>query len=270
MHALSVHNITFRYDATPPILRSVTLHVVNGEFLTIVGPNGSGKSTLLRLLDRILLPQSGDICLHGKPLTSYARQDLARRVAFVPQDTGMLFPFTVEQIVLMGRSPHSSGGVFENAEDRRIAAEMMALLDIGHLAQQAVTALSGGERQRAFIARALAQTPEILLLDEPNAHLDIAHQLDVFSILRRLNRERGLTVVSVSHDLNLAASFSDRIGMLRCGELVALGPPAEVLTEQHIRDVFLTDVVVDTHPFDRTPRVSLITTPRELQAPHGS
>jgi iron complex transport system ATP-binding protein len=259
MHALTVHDITFGYDATPPVLRSVTLHVVNGEFLTIVGPNGSGKSTLLRLLDRILSPQRGEIRLHERPLASFSRQEIAQRVAFVPQDTGMLFPFTVQQIALMGRSPHSKGAVFENAADRRIASEMMDLMDIGHLAHQPITALSGGERQRAFIARALAQAPEILLLDEPNAHLDIAHQLDVFSILRRLNRERRLTVVSVSHDLNLAAAFSDRIAMLRCGSVAALGTPEEVLTEEHIKDVFQTEVVVDTHPLDRTTRVSLIT-----------
>jgi iron complex transport system ATP-binding protein len=269
MHALSVHDITFGYDSTPPVLRSVTLHVVNGELLTVVGPNGSGKSTLLRLLDRILTPQQGEILLHGRPLASYSRRAIAQRVAFVPQDTGMHFPFTVQQIVLMGRSPHSTGAVFENAADRRIAAGMMALLDIDALAHQPITALSGGERQRAFIARALAQEPEILLLDEPNAHLDIAHQLDVFTILRKLNRERGLTVVSVSHDLNLAASFSDRIAMLRAGSVAALGTPQEVLTEERIKDVFRTEVVVDAHPLDHTTRVSLITTPGSTQPRHG-
>lgn len=260
MHALSVHNISFSYEATPPVLRSVTLHVVDGEFLTVVGPNGSGKSTLLRLLDRILSPQEGEIHLRDRPLPAFSRQDIARRIAFVPQDTGMLFPFTVLEVVLMGRSPHSRGTVFENAGDRRIAAEMMELMDIGHLARQPVTALSGGERQRAFIARALAQSPEILLLDEPNAHLDIAHQLDVFTILRRLNRERGLTVVSVSHDLNLAAAFSDRIAMMVCGTIAALGTPRDVLTEARIKEVFRTDVVVDLHPRDSTTRISLITT----------
>jgi|WetSurMetagenome_2_1015567.scaffolds.fasta_scaffold190837_2 iron complex transport system ATP-binding protein len=269
MHALSVHDITFSYDATPPVLRSVTLHVVNGEFLTIVGPNGSGKSTLLRLLDRILSPQSGDVRLHDRDLVSFSRQEIARRVAFVPQDTGMLFPFTVQQVVLMGRSPHSKGAVFENADDRRIAAEAMALMDIGHLEHQPVTALSGGERQRAFIARALAQRPEILLLDEPNAHLDIAHQLDVFSILRKLNRDQGLTVVSVSHDLNLAAAFSDRVAMLRGGTIAALGTPEAVLTEAHIKEVFGTDVVVDLHPRDGTTRVSLITSPLPIEPLHG-
>lgn len=262
MHALSVHDITFSYDGTPPVLRRVTLHVVNGEFLTIVGPNGSGKSTLLRLLDKILVPQSGEIRLQDRLLSSLSRQEIARRIAFVPQDSGILFPFTVQEIVLMGRSPHSKGVVFENAGDRQIADEMMELMDIRHLARQPVTALSGGERQRAFIARGLAQSPEILLLDEPNAHLDIAHQLDVFSILRKLNRDRGLTVVSVSHDLNLAAAFSDRIAMLVCGTVAALGTPKEVLTVERIKEVFHTDVVVDRHPLDSTTRISLITTPR--------
>lgn len=259
MVALSVHNMTFGYDAAPPVLRGVTLHVERGEFLSIVGPNGSGKSTLLRLLDRILIPRQGEIRLGERPLSSVPRREIARRMAFVPQDTGILFPFTVEEVVLMGRAPHSRGAVFENARDRLLAGEMMTLMDIAHLAGKPVTDLSGGERQRAFIARALAQSPDILLLDEPNAHLDIAHQLDVFTILRRLNREQGLTVLSVSHDLNLASAFSDRIAMLVEGTVAAIGTPQEVLTEAMIKGVFRTDVVVDRHPHDRTTRVSLVT-----------
>jgi iron complex transport system ATP-binding protein len=148
--------------------------------------------------------------------------------------------------------------VFENPADRSIAGEMMSLMDIAHLASQPITSLSGGERQRVFIARALAQQPDILLLDEPNAHLDIAHQVEVFNILRTLHRSRGLTIVSVSHDLNLAATYSDRIAMLVCGSLVAAGPPADVLTEERIREVFRTDVLVDQHPRGGSPRITLI------------
>jgi iron complex transport system ATP-binding protein len=134
---------------------------------------------------------------------------------------------------------------------------MMQLTDIEHLAHQPITKLSGGERQRAFIARALAQQPEILLLDEPNAHLDISHQIEVFRLIRRLNTESGLTVVSVSHDLNLAATYSDRVGMLLCGSLVAMGTPHDVLTEDRIREVFRTDVLVDCHPATNSPRITL-------------
>jgi iron complex transport system ATP-binding protein len=258
MHALTVETVSFQYDPGIPILRDVSLAVRSGEILSIAGPNGVGKSTLLRLLDRILIPLRGRILLGTQPLTRFTRAELARRIAFVPQDGGVAFPFTVFEIVLMGRSPHIRGSAFENERDRERALEMMRLTDILHLRDQPITALSGGERQRAWIARALAQEPEILLLDEPNAHLDIAHQLEVVRILREQNRTAGLTVVSVSHDLNLAAAFSDRIAMLEHGELSALGTPTEVLTEERIRSVFGTSVLVDAHPEGGGPRVTLL------------
>lgn len=259
MHALTVENISFSYRGTVPVLRDVSLRVHKGEFLSIAGPNGSGKSTLLRLLDRIYVPRSGKIFLDGKNISEYPRAELARRIAFVPQDASVLFPFTALEIVLMGRSPHSRGAVFESERDRVIALDMLKRTDTAHLAHQSITTLSGGERQRVFIARALAQQPEILLLDEPNAHLDIAHQLDVFSIIKKLNTESGVTVISVSHDLNLAGAYSDRMGMLVCGTLAALGTPREVLTEATIRSVFQTRVLVDSNPATRSPRVTLLT-----------
>jgi iron complex transport system ATP-binding protein len=259
MPALSVNSVSFRYDPDTPLIHDCTLSFRPGEFFSLAGPNGSGKSTLLRLLDRILLPQGGTIMLDDRNIQKYARAELARTIAFVPQDGGPLFPFTVEEVVLMGRSPHIRGLAFENVHDREIAREMMSLLDIVHLSRQPINALSGGERQRAFIARALAQQPRIILLDEPNAHLDIAHQLDVFGIIKRLNREAGLSVISVSHDLNLAAGFSDRIALMVHGALAAVGTPAEVVTEERIREVFRADVLVDRHPVDRTPRITLVT-----------
>jgi iron complex transport system ATP-binding protein len=148
--------------------------------------------------------------------------------------------------------------VFEGEGDREIARKMMGLTDISHLASHPVTNLSGGERQRAFIARALAQQPEVLLLDEPTAHLDIAHQVDIFRLLRSLSGDTGLTVVSVTHDLNLAAMYSDRIAMLQCGTIAAAGTPSEVLTVDRIRDVFRAEVVVDLHPAATAPRVTVL------------
>jgi len=257
MHALTVDNISFGYDRTVPVLRDVSFSVHRGEFLSFLGPNGSGKTTLLRLLDRIFLPLRGQILLDDRNLVKFSRSAIARRIAFVPQDGGIQFPFTVFEIVLMGRSPHSRGMAFENAHDREIARDMMKVTDIEHLAHQPITKLSGGERQRAFIARALAQQPEILLLDEPNAHLDISHQVEVFRLIRRLNTESGLTVVSVSHDLNLTATYSDRVGMLLCGSLVAMGTPHDVLTEDRIREVFRAEVIVDSHPATSSPRITL-------------
>ena len=258
MHAITVDSISFGYDPATPVVRDVTLTVRRGEFLSLVGPNGSGKTTLLRLLDRIFIPQRGSITLDGQPLAKFSRTAIARRIAFVPQDNTIQFPFTVTEVVLMGRAPHSGGMAFENARDREVAGAMMALTDVAPLAAHPVMNLSGGERQRVFIARALAQEPQIILLDEPNAHLDIAHQVDMFRIIKRLNTESGLTVISVSHDLNLAAAYSDRIAMMVGGTLAALGAPAEVLTGERIREVFHTPVIVDTHPVHGAPRVSLL------------
>jgi iron complex transport system ATP-binding protein len=258
MHAITVDNISFGYDPASPVVRDVSFTVRSGEFLSFVGPNGSGKTTLLRLLDRIYIPRSGSILLGDKPLAKFSRAAIARRIAFVPQDNSIQFPFTVAEIVLMGRAPHSGGMAFENAHDRDVAHEVMRLTDVAGFADQPVTNLSGGERQRVFIARALAQQPEIILLDEPNAHLDIAHQVDIFRIIKRLNTKSGLTVLSVSHDLNLAAAYSDRIAMIVGGALAALGTPAEVLTGERVHEVFRTPVIVDTHPVHGTPRVSLL------------
>jgi len=264
MAALSVENVSFSYDIAVPTLRDISLEVHTREFLTIVGPNGSGKTTLLRLLDRLYLPQRGRILLDNTDLASYPRAEIAKRIAFVPQDSSMMFPFTTLEIVLMGRAPHNRrlgylSRAFESEHDLEVARRMMKLTDIEHLADQPVTALSGGERQRVFIARALAQEPEIILLDEPNAHLDIAHQLDIFNLIKKLNRESGLTVVSVSHDLNLAAAYSDRVALLLCGALAGLGPPEEALTESRINEVFRTRVMVDKNPVGGTPRITLLT-----------
>jgi iron complex transport system ATP-binding protein len=258
MYALAVENVSFGYTPDVPTLRNVLLDVHKGEFLGLIGPNGSGKTTLLRLLDRIYIPQNGHIRFNGRDINLLSRSEIAQQIAFVPQDTGPLFPFTVLEIVLMGRAPHSRGRAFENPRDRDIAAEMLSLTDVAHLAHQPITALSGGERQRVFIARALAQQPQLLLLDEPNAHLDIAHQIEIFDIIRKLNRGSGLTVISVSHDLNLAGAYSDRVAMMVCGAIAAVGTPEEVFTESLILDVFRTPVVVDRHPSGSVPRVTLV------------
>ena len=258
MPVLAIDNVSFSYVADVPTLRNVSFTVQRGEFLTLVGPNGSGKSTLLKLLDRIYLPVEGAILLDGRPLPAYARTELARKIAYVPQEREMEFSFSVEEIVLMGRAPHAGGHLFESTHDRDIARRMMDLTDITHLADHSITNLSGGERQRAFIARALAQQASVILLDEPTAHLDIAHQVDIFRLLQSLSANTGLTVISVSHDLNLAAMHSDRLAMLRAGSLAALGTPDDVLTADRIRDVFRADVLVDRHPKLDSPRVTML------------
>ncbi|MGD0338763.1 MAG: ABC transporter ATP-binding protein [Bacteroidota bacterium] len=258
---LRIENVSFWYTVRP-VLQHISFEVQTGEFLSLIGPNGSGKTTLLRLLARLHSPSSGRILLDDLKLSGYSHADIARHIAYVPQDHPTVFPFTVMEVVLMGRSPHLRGIGFERPADIAIAREMMELTDIGDLADHPITALSGGERQRAYLARALAQQASILLLDEPNAHLDIAHQLSIFTIIKHLKTRQALTVISVSHDLNLAAVYSDRIIMLHEGEIAALGTPIEVLTSPLISRVFGTPVLVDRHPWNNIPRITI--TPVEL------
>lgn len=261
MTALHVDHISFSYrqpSADSFGLRDIAFTIEQGEFLSILGPNGSGKTTLLRVVDRIFLPHAGTIRIFGRDYRTLTRKEIARRIGVVPQEHPIIFPYTVREVVRMGRTPHVRGLGFENKRDDDVVNNAMELTDITHLAEKPITQLSGGERQRAFIARALAQEPDILLLDEPNTHLDITHQLDVLHLTRSLSKQRGLTVLAVFHDLNLAALFSTRILLLANGNAVALGSPHEVLTQNSISTVFRTKVTVDQHPFAGVPRVTII------------
>jgi len=257
MHTLAFQDVSFGYDPGRTTVRDITFTVARGEIVSIVGPNGSGKSTLLRLASRVVDPRAGRVTLDERSLRDYSRREIARKLAVVPQEGMIQFPFTVTEVVLMGRTPHGHGNIFESERDHAVAREAMNQTDIAHLADKLITNLSGGERQRVLIARALAQETGLLLLDEPNAHLDIAHQIETFALVKAMNAGKGLTAVAVSHDLNLAAAFSHRILMMCNGEVVAAGTPEEVLTEEKIREVFETEVIVDDHPLYRTPRVTL-------------
>ena len=243
-----------------PVLKNVSLMIGSGEVLGILGPNGSGKSTLLKILMRILVPQQGTIEWFGRLPDAFSQAEISRRVAFVPQETQQAFPFTINEMVLMGRYPHHGrtwGLGWEGSHDRAVAMQAMRDLDVVHLGTRLITNVSGGERQRAVIARALAQEPEVLLLDEPTAFLDLHHQLDIARIIRRLNRERGLTVVLVSHDLNLASQYCDRVSLLREGEIVTVGSPEEVIAVASLEPVYGCSVLVDQHPQSGRPRVTL-------------
>ncbi len=257
--------VTFGFDrketaVQTPVLKNVSLTIESGEVLGILGPNGSGKSTLLKVLMRILIPQQGRIELFGQSHVAFPQAEISRRVAFVPQETQQAFPFTISEMVLMGRYPHHNrtwGLGWEGSRDRAVAMQAMRDMDVAHLGVRLITNLSGGERQRAVIARALAQEPEILLLDEPTAFLDLHHQLEIARIIRRLNRERGLTVVLVSHDLNLASQYCDRLLLLREGEIVVMGSPEEVIAGESLERVYGCPVLVDRHPQSGRPRVTL-------------
>jgi len=263
--AYALREVSFRYDirsydTSESVLKDITCSIDSGKILGILGPNGSGKSTLLKLLARVLRPQYGTIELLGDALSVLSQADVARRVALVPQETLQIFPYTIAEMVLMGRFPHHrgwGGWHWEDSDDRRIAHLAMEDLDVAHLGAKLVTDVSGGERQRAVIARALTQQPQVLLLDEPTAFLDLHHQLDIARILRRLNRERGLTVILVSHDLNLASQYCDQLMLLQHGHIVEVGSPREVLRPDLLESVYGCQVLVDSHPQSGLPRVSL-------------
>jgi iron complex transport system ATP-binding protein len=213
-----------------PVLRGLDLAVAPGELLALVGPNGSGKTTLLRLLTRQLAPDAGTIRLRGRSLAAWRRDELARRVALLPQSLELPVGFRVAELVEMGRAPHARRLFASTAEDEKAVARALADADAVDLADRTPDELSGGERQRVLVAMALAQEPELLLLDEPTLHLDLAHQVALLSAIRRLRERRGLTVVAVLHDLNLAAAFAPRVAVLHGGRVVADGFPDEVLT----------------------------------------
>jgi len=263
--AYSLEGVTFSYSRgkraeSEAILKELSCLILSGRVLGILGPNGSGKSTLLKLLARVIQPQQGTIELLGESLSGLSQLDVAKRVALVPQETLQVFPFTIAEMVLMGRSPHHQGWGgwhWEDSQDWAVAQNAMGELDVAHLGNRLVTEVSGGERQRAVIARALVQEPQILLLDEPTAFLDLHHQLDIARIIKRLNRERGLTVILVSHDLNLASQYCDQVLLLNHGRLAAMGSPQTVIKPEVIEAVYGCSVLVDRHPQSGLPRVSL-------------
>lgn len=223
----------------------LSLAIERGEVFGVIGPNSAGKTSLMRLLTRVLRPERGEIRLDGRPIDALSGWELARAVAVVPQEAPRPFPFTVEQLVLMGRYPHAPHRFFEDAADVAAARAAMLATETLPLAALPLEQLSGGERQRAMLARALAQEPRLLVLDEPTAHLDLRYQAETAALLRRLNRERGMTILLVSHDLNLASELCDRLLLLRAGEIARVGAPVEVLEQALLEDVFGCRVTVD-------------------------
>ena len=259
-----LRDVSFSYPATgerrarPFALSNLSLAIAPGEIVGVIGPNSSGKTTLIRLLTRVLEPAAGEIRLDGVPIGRLARTELARRVAVVPQGILPQFPFTVGELVLMGRYPHDPGRYFESPRDRAAAREAMEATGVLQLADMPLEHLSGGERQRAVIARAVAQEPRLLVLDEPTAHLDLRYQVEAAALLRRLNRERGMAILLVSHDLNLAAEVCDRLLLLNSGRAAAIGSAEAVLEETLLGSVFGCGVAVDRSETTRRPVVRLV------------
>jgi iron complex transport system ATP-binding protein len=241
-----------------PVLNSITFQIVKGECFIIIGPNGSGKTTLMKIISGIIKARKGEVKILDKPINQYHNKDLARHIAFVPQMASADFPFTVRQIVLMGRSPYLGMLGLEREKDQEIARQAIEFTGLEKLADRTLDRLSGGEQQRVFIARAICQDPDIILLDEPTAALDLAYQARIMDMMDKLKREKGITVVMVSHDINLAAMYADHLLLLRDGEVMCQGTPDKVITYQNLEKAYGCTVLVDKSPLGNFPRITLV------------
>lgn len=246
-------NVSFAYAThAPRVLSQVSVRVPRARMSAVFGANGSGKSTLVRLLGGILRPLEGEILFDGAPLENLTARARAKRIAYVPQTVRTVFPFTALEVVLSGRTPHTPSFRFENKDDIEIAHDALAAVDASHLAARPVTELSGGERQMVVLARALAQQPVCLLLDEPSSALDLKHRAALIRHLRRLRDEQGMTSLVVTHDLSLIDPLFDQAFALRCGQVVASGKPSDVLQDAILADVFDDEQVRARTAFGRT------------------
>jgi len=249
---LAFEGISFEIEGRA-ILSGMDLTVERGEILVLAGCNGAGKTTLLRIASRVLRPSAGRIRMRGRNADELSRRELARAIAVVPQDVQVAFPFRAGEVVLMGRAPHLGTFGYESPADLALAQDAMERVGIAELADRSILELSGGERQLVLIARALAQDPEVLLLDEPTAHLDLRHRIRVLSLVRQF-AAAGRSALVVSHDLSLAARSCDRIGLLADGAVLAVGTPERVLTTENLQRAFGIDADIVAGP-DGAPLV---------------
>jgi len=254
---LEARDISVRYDERVAVA-GVSLRAQPGEVTAVIGPNGAGKSTLMRALNGALPVAGGEILLDGKPLRGFARRVVGRRIAVVAQEAELRFPVTVTEFVLGGRYAWSSVGAWgwETEKDVAVAREVLRETELEEFGARLMSELSGGERQRAVLARALATEAGILLLDEPTANLDLAHQATLLRLVRARCDERQASAVVVTHDINLAAKFADRVMLLKGGRAIAVGAPRDVLTPDTLREVFEIRVLVDAHPVTGAPRIT--------------
>lgn len=238
---LEIKGVSFSYGSKPALDR-VSMSVEGGETVSLVGPNGSGKTTLLKCINRVLRPNRGTVLVEGKDVGKIKLRGLARLLAYVPQTDAHTFPSTVFDTVLLGRRPYVNWGI--SSRDKETVSYVLSLIGLEGMALRQFNELSGGERQRVLIARALAQEPQVLLLDEPTSNLDLRHQLEVLEIVRSTVKEKGIAAVMAIHDLNLAARFSDKLIFLNKGKIHDAGKPAKVLTQENIRSVYGVKAVI--------------------------
>lgn len=256
---LRVNNLSCGYG-NKKVLRDVSFSLWTGFFCGLLGPNGSGKSTLINNLCRVFQPQGGELLLAGQNLEEFSRRELATRIAVVPQDTHISFPFLVREVVAMGRNPHISG-LFAKGyqEEDPVVARVMAETGIEHLQNRPITQISGGERQLVLLARALVQEPKLLLLDEPTSNLDIRHSVKILRLVEKRVKEEDLAVLAIFHDLNLASIFTDYLFLLQDGGVAFQGETVEVMQKEILEKVFATDLFVYTPPLIGRPQVSIPT-----------
>lgn len=254
---LEVQNISIDYG-TRAVVRGVSFRLEKGKIIAILGANGAGKTTLLKSLNGALPVTKGEILLNEKDLKDYSRREIAQEIAVIAQETETKFPVSVLEFVLAGRFAHASAFGWENEKDLRIATDCLNLCDLKNYENRQMNRLSGGERQRVVLARALATGSRILLLDEPTANLDLAHQALMFRLVRERCETCESAAVLITHDLNLASEFADEIVLLKSGEIAAKGTPEEVLTEENLEKVFDVRVLLDENPVSRRRRVTTI------------
>ena len=254
---IQVSRLGYRYNHRW-VVKGVDFELFPGELVGLIGPNGSGKTTLLKLIAHLLTPKEGQVLWEGQPLAQFSQTQIARRMALVSQDPAFVFPPTVLEVILMGRSPYLKRFQLEGSLDLHLAEAAMAQTQVTSLQGRRLNELSSGEKQRVLIARALCQEPSLLLLDEPTAFLDIKHQVKILDLVLELNREKGLTILVASHDINLAAQYCRRLILIREGRIEVMGHPGQVISESTIQKVFDTTVVVDQNPLTRTPRITLV------------
>jgi iron complex transport system ATP-binding protein len=255
--AITTSNLSHSF-AKRNVLRHLSFSIEKGDFFIIIGPNGSGKTTLMKLMAGLLRPQKGQIEILGLPNRSYTPKALARAVAFVPQRLPVDLPFTAGEAVLLGRAPYQGALGIERDRDLEIANQAMQFTEVDHLNRLNISQLSGGELQRVFIARAICQEPEIMLLDEPTASLDLAHQVKVMDLMEKLKREKGITVIMVSHDVNLAAMYGNQVLLLKEGQIASSGFPSDVLSFEKLEETYGCKLLVDESPLGEFPRVTLV------------
>lgn len=269
MTRLEARDLTCAYDRQT-VLHDLSLTVQSGEILALLGPNGAGKTTLLRALARLLRPHAGTVLLDGENIWRLRPRVVARRLALAPQSEGMSSPVTVEQAVALGRAPHRGWLLPYTTRDRQVIEQVLEQTDLQALRHRLITELSGGEQRRVILARALAQEPQVLLLDEPTTHLDLRYQTELLALIQRLAQRDGIAVVVTLHDLNHAALCATRVALLAHGTLVAMGHPEAVLTPDCLSQVYGVTVVVTRHPVYGTPLVAPVFAPPKERSNDGA